>query len=228
MTEIHINSKDKDEGRKRLSVACDPLYPHHLWFGPWIMLCRFWYFYGVISTFPHWFPGFLYYEDLVSCASKAEADAVSLIVKNTVCTFLPDALVTITGGFRRWVKKKWDHLAVLFRYKEKKRCLHLRKIKKASWESIRVCFQLFFSGLFCWFVWFFQTGEQLNDSPMFPCFVAVDDWFYWIWIPKAETIVRPCLKERYNRLKAVLVWFSGGWFKEILVTWVWNVLRQSL
>lgn len=46
--------------------------------------------------------GFLYYEDLVSCVSKAEADAVSLIVKNTVCTFLPDALVTITGGFRRF------------------------------------------------------------------------------------------------------------------------------
>nr|XP_030132022.3 DNA nucleotidylexotransferase isoform X6 [Taeniopygia guttata] len=45
--------------------------------------------------------GILYYEDLVSCVSKAEADAVSLIVKNTVCTFLPDALVTITGGFRR-------------------------------------------------------------------------------------------------------------------------------
>ncbi|NXT02029.1 TDT nucleotidylexotransferase, partial [Jacana jacana] len=45
--------------------------------------------------------GFLYYEDLVSCVTKAEADAVSLIVKNTVCMFLPDALVTITGGFRR-------------------------------------------------------------------------------------------------------------------------------
>ncbi|NXQ85684.1 TDT nucleotidylexotransferase, partial [Nyctibius grandis] len=48
--------------------------------------------------------GFLYYEDLVSCVSEAEADAVSLIVKNTVCTFLPDALVTITGGFRRGKK----------------------------------------------------------------------------------------------------------------------------
>ncbi|NXX79404.1 TDT nucleotidylexotransferase, partial [Urocolius indicus] len=48
--------------------------------------------------------GFLYYEDLVSCVSKVEADAVSLIVKNTVCTFLPDALVTITGGFRRGKK----------------------------------------------------------------------------------------------------------------------------
>ncbi|XP_064000733.1 DNA nucleotidylexotransferase [Pogoniulus pusillus] len=48
--------------------------------------------------------GFLYYEDLVSCVSKAEADAVSLIVKNAVCMFLPDALVTITGGFRRGKK----------------------------------------------------------------------------------------------------------------------------
>ncbi|NXC42916.1 TDT nucleotidylexotransferase, partial [Penelope pileata] len=52
--------------------------------------------------------GFLYYEDLVSCVSKAEADAVSLIVKNTVCTFLPDALVTITGGFRRGKKTGHD------------------------------------------------------------------------------------------------------------------------
>ncbi|NXL50018.1 TDT nucleotidylexotransferase, partial [Podilymbus podiceps] len=48
--------------------------------------------------------GFLYYEDIVSCVSKAEADAVGLIVKSTVCTFLPDALVTITGGFRRGKK----------------------------------------------------------------------------------------------------------------------------
>nr|XP_009942513.1 PREDICTED: DNA nucleotidylexotransferase [Opisthocomus hoazin] len=48
--------------------------------------------------------GFLYYEDLVSCVSKAEADAVSFIVKNTVCMFLPDAVVTITGGFRRGKK----------------------------------------------------------------------------------------------------------------------------
>ncbi|NWQ72818.1 TDT nucleotidylexotransferase, partial [Columbina picui] len=48
--------------------------------------------------------GFLYYEDLVSCVSEAEADAVSMMVKNTVYTFLPDALVTITGGFRRGKK----------------------------------------------------------------------------------------------------------------------------
>ncbi|KAH1167360.1 hypothetical protein KIL84_002843, partial [Mauremys mutica] len=48
--------------------------------------------------------GFLYYEDLLSCVSKAEADAVNLIVKDAVRTFLPDALVTITGGFRRGKK----------------------------------------------------------------------------------------------------------------------------
>ncbi|NXC71397.1 TDT nucleotidylexotransferase, partial [Anhinga anhinga] len=48
--------------------------------------------------------GFLFYEDLVSCVSKAEADVVSSIVKNAVCMFLPDALVTITGGFRRGKK----------------------------------------------------------------------------------------------------------------------------
>ncbi|XP_032550319.1 DNA nucleotidylexotransferase isoform X2 [Chiroxiphia lanceolata] len=52
--------------------------------------------------------GFLYYEDLVSCVSKAEADAVTLIVKNAVSTFLPDALVTITGGFRRGKKMGHD------------------------------------------------------------------------------------------------------------------------
>ncbi|XP_074089358.1 DNA nucleotidylexotransferase [Macrotis lagotis] len=45
--------------------------------------------------------GFLYYEDLIDCVSKAEADAVNLLVKEAVWTFLPDALVTVTGGFRR-------------------------------------------------------------------------------------------------------------------------------
>ncbi|CAM2117638.1 unnamed protein product [Caretta caretta] len=48
--------------------------------------------------------GFLYHEDLVSKVFKAEADAVSLIVKDAVRTFLPDALVTTTGGFRRGKK----------------------------------------------------------------------------------------------------------------------------
>ncbi|XP_025906791.1 DNA nucleotidylexotransferase isoform X2 [Nothoprocta perdicaria] len=48
--------------------------------------------------------GLLYYEDLVSCVSEAEADAVGLVVKKAVHTFLPDALVTLTGGFRRGKK----------------------------------------------------------------------------------------------------------------------------
>lgn len=45
--------------------------------------------------------GFLYYEDLVSCVNRAEAEAVSMLVKEAVVAFLPDALVTMTGGFRR-------------------------------------------------------------------------------------------------------------------------------
>nr|XP_033798292.1 DNA nucleotidylexotransferase isoform X2 [Geotrypetes seraphini] len=45
--------------------------------------------------------GFLYYDDLITPVSKAEAEAISLAVKDTVWAFLPDALVTLTGGFRR-------------------------------------------------------------------------------------------------------------------------------
>ncbi|XP_031240693.1 DNA nucleotidylexotransferase isoform X2 [Mastomys coucha] len=45
--------------------------------------------------------GFLYYEDLVSRVSRPEAEAVSMLVKEAVVAFLPDALVTMTGGFRR-------------------------------------------------------------------------------------------------------------------------------
>ncbi|XP_012873150.1 PREDICTED: DNA nucleotidylexotransferase isoform X2 [Dipodomys ordii] len=48
--------------------------------------------------------GFLYYEDLVSSVTKAEAEAVSMLVKEAVRTFLPSALVTLTGGFRRGKK----------------------------------------------------------------------------------------------------------------------------
>lgn len=46
-------------------------------------------------------PGFLYYEDLASCVTKAEAEAVGVLVKEAVGAFLPDAFVTLTGGFRR-------------------------------------------------------------------------------------------------------------------------------
>ncbi|XP_058043419.1 DNA nucleotidylexotransferase isoform X4 [Ahaetulla prasina] len=45
--------------------------------------------------------GFLYYDDLISCVSKAEADAATQIVQNTVWKILPNAIVTLTGGFRR-------------------------------------------------------------------------------------------------------------------------------
>ncbi|XP_037661098.1 DNA nucleotidylexotransferase isoform X2 [Choloepus didactylus] len=45
--------------------------------------------------------GFLYYEDLVSRVARAEAEAVSLLVQEAVWAFLPDAIITMTGGFRR-------------------------------------------------------------------------------------------------------------------------------
>ncbi|ELW49303.1 DNA nucleotidylexotransferase [Tupaia chinensis] len=52
--------------------------------------------------------GFLYYEDLASCVTRAEAEAVGVLVKEAVGAFLPDALVTITGGFRRGKKTGHD------------------------------------------------------------------------------------------------------------------------
>ncbi|XP_045218113.2 DNA nucleotidylexotransferase isoform X1 [Macaca fascicularis] len=52
--------------------------------------------------------GFLYYEDLVSCVTRAEAEAVSVLVKEAVQAFLPDAFVTMTGGFRRGKKMGHD------------------------------------------------------------------------------------------------------------------------
>ncbi|XP_065750390.1 DNA nucleotidylexotransferase [Phocoena phocoena] len=51
--------------------------------------------------------GFLYYEDLVSCVTRAEAEAVGVLVKEAVWAFMPDAFVTMTGGFRR--RKKTGH-----------------------------------------------------------------------------------------------------------------------
>ncbi|XP_006880140.1 PREDICTED: DNA nucleotidylexotransferase isoform X1 [Elephantulus edwardii] len=52
--------------------------------------------------------GFLYYEDLVSCVTRAEAEAVGVLVKEAVWAFLPDAIVTMTGGFRRGKKVGHD------------------------------------------------------------------------------------------------------------------------
>ncbi|XP_014641089.1 PREDICTED: DNA nucleotidylexotransferase isoform X1 [Ceratotherium simum simum] len=48
--------------------------------------------------------GFLYYEDLVSCVTRAEAEAVGVLVKEAIWAFLPDAFITMTGGFRRGKK----------------------------------------------------------------------------------------------------------------------------
>ncbi|XP_019494604.1 PREDICTED: DNA nucleotidylexotransferase isoform X1 [Hipposideros armiger] len=48
--------------------------------------------------------GFLYYEDLVSCVTRAEAEAVGVLVKEAVWAFLSDASITMTGGFRRGKK----------------------------------------------------------------------------------------------------------------------------
>ncbi|KAJ1141530.1 hypothetical protein NDU88_007860 [Pleurodeles waltl] len=45
--------------------------------------------------------GLQHYEDLIGGVSNAEADEITLLVKEAVCTFLPDAVVTLTGGFRR-------------------------------------------------------------------------------------------------------------------------------
>ncbi|KFO35954.1 DNA nucleotidylexotransferase [Fukomys damarensis] len=45
--------------------------------------------------------GFLYYEDLVSCVTRAEAEAVSKLVEEAVWAFLPGAFISMTGGFRR-------------------------------------------------------------------------------------------------------------------------------
>ncbi|XP_053306033.1 DNA nucleotidylexotransferase [Spea bombifrons] len=45
--------------------------------------------------------GFLYYDDIVSLVSKTEAYAVDKLVKDIVWKLVPDAVVTLTGGFRR-------------------------------------------------------------------------------------------------------------------------------
>ncbi|XP_063818088.1 DNA nucleotidylexotransferase [Pseudophryne corroboree] len=45
--------------------------------------------------------GLLYYEDIADYVSKMEADAIENLVKNIIWGFVPDAIVTVTGGFRR-------------------------------------------------------------------------------------------------------------------------------
>ncbi|MGH0115555.1 UNVERIFIED_CONTAM: hypothetical protein FKN15_024885 [Acipenser sinensis] len=45
--------------------------------------------------------GFLYYDDISRAVSRDEASAIGQIVEDTVHLFVPDALVVVTGGFRR-------------------------------------------------------------------------------------------------------------------------------
>uniref|UniRef100_A0A8C6YJD7 DNA nucleotidylexotransferase n=1 Tax=Naja naja TaxID=35670 RepID=A0A8C6YJD7_NAJNA len=45
--------------------------------------------------------GFFYYDDIISGVSKAEADAATRIVQDTVWKISPNAVVTLAGGFRR-------------------------------------------------------------------------------------------------------------------------------
>ncbi|XP_069045072.1 DNA nucleotidylexotransferase isoform X2 [Lepisosteus oculatus] len=45
--------------------------------------------------------GFLYYDDISAAVCKAEAQAIGQIVEETVRLIAPDAIVTLTGGFRR-------------------------------------------------------------------------------------------------------------------------------
>ncbi|XP_053548374.1 DNA nucleotidylexotransferase [Bombina bombina] len=48
--------------------------------------------------------GLLYYEDIASSVSRAEATAIDKLVKDIVWKLVPDATVTLTGGFRRGKK----------------------------------------------------------------------------------------------------------------------------
>ncbi|KAG9344396.1 hypothetical protein JZ751_011066 [Albula glossodonta] len=45
--------------------------------------------------------GFLYHDDIFKSISKAEAEALGRIVEDTVRSIIPDAIVAVTGGFRR-------------------------------------------------------------------------------------------------------------------------------
>ncbi|NP_001079251.1 DNA nucleotidylexotransferase [Xenopus laevis] len=52
--------------------------------------------------------GLLYYEDITSYVSRAEAETTEQLIKSIVWKFVPDAIVTLTGGFRRGKKKGHD------------------------------------------------------------------------------------------------------------------------
>ncbi|KAL0964281.1 hypothetical protein UPYG_G00321690 [Umbra pygmaea] len=51
--------------------------------------------------------GFLYYRDISKAVSKAEAKALGRIIEETVHSIVPDAILDLTGGFRRG--KEYGH-----------------------------------------------------------------------------------------------------------------------
>ncbi|XP_072341862.1 DNA-directed DNA/RNA polymerase mu isoform X4 [Scyliorhinus torazame] len=51
--------------------------------------------------------GLLYYEDLILPVTKVEADLIKQIIEEAVHRFLPSAIITLTGGFRRG--KEYGH-----------------------------------------------------------------------------------------------------------------------
>ncbi|KAJ7324118.1 hypothetical protein JRQ81_017138, partial [Phrynocephalus forsythii] len=71
--------------------------------------------------------GLLHYEDLISYVSKTEAESTSQIVKKAVWRFFPNALVTLTGGFRRGKKMGHDVdlLITVPESREEEEVLHL-------------------------------------------------------------------------------------------------------
>ncbi|MEE6485749.1 hypothetical protein FKM82_014386, partial [Ascaphus truei] len=70
--------------------------------------------------------GLRYYEDIASYVSKTEADAIDYLVKDIVWKFVPDAIVTLTGGFRRGKKigHDVDILITCPRKEKEKNILH--------------------------------------------------------------------------------------------------------
>lgn len=46
--------------------------------------------------------GFLHYGDISRAVSKAEARALTNVIDEAVHTITPDAVIALTGGFRRY------------------------------------------------------------------------------------------------------------------------------
>uniref|UniRef100_A0A8C5EAJ7 BRCT domain-containing protein n=1 Tax=Gouania willdenowi TaxID=441366 RepID=A0A8C5EAJ7_GOUWI len=72
-------------------------------FGVGLKTAEKWYRKGLLSFTRGLFPtGFLHYGDISRAVSKAEAQALGNIIDETVHAITSDALLTLTGGFRRY------------------------------------------------------------------------------------------------------------------------------